>query len=93
MHKVRGSTWDAGDLIAGYKPRRPGRAHWERGGRPEYTVLLCVEPRKLGPRGAVVKPALSASIRATSWAACVRAIRGLGFTAPHLTAGEVRRGP
>lgn len=85
-HKSYGSVWKAGDLVAGWEPPRWPSEHGE------FSVLICVKPREVGPRGGVRAPAESATITARSWAAVCRAIQSLGFTRPTLTATEVRRG-
>lgn len=84
-HTLTGSVWKPGDLVAGFR-RLPFRK------APEYSVLLCVKAREVGPRGVVRAPAESVSITAPSWAACKRAIVAEGFVAPRLTATQVREG-
>lgn len=89
MRASHGSIWAAGELVAGC-----GRTQriWDIDKRDEYSILLCVEPRKIGPRGRVLQPARMADIRGRSWSSVCRAVRSLGFTAPKLTAAEVRKG-
>lgn len=86
IHKSRGCVWNVGDLIAGFRKRR---FSWDP---DNYSAVLCIEARELGPRGGVRKPARTAEIDGPSWASVQRAIAALGFTQPALTATEVRRG-
>ncbi len=77
-HEIAGSTWEPGDLIAGYI-------------RGKYTVMLCVTAKRTIPSGAEPFPADMAIIEATAWRAVCDAVQALGFTRPKLGASAVFR--
>lgn len=87
FHKSYGSVWKRGELIAGFE-----RNKFYRTDKGRYTVYLCVEPREVGPKGGLRKPARMAEIAGLTWASVCRAVQSLGFTRPRLTATEVREG-
>lgn len=88
FENLYGSVWNAGDLVASYDlPRWPATDQ-----RGRYSVVLCVKARVVDERGKVRKPARTAVITDTSWAAVCREVMALGFTRPHLTATQVRNG-
>jgi hypothetical protein len=65
-----GSVWEKGDAIYGQ----------EQDG--SWYAMVCVEPRRLGPKGGVRGPATMAEMKALTWKGIRDAFKRVGFRPP-----------
>lgn len=66
----RGSVWKQGDCI--YGPEKDGT----------WMAMVCIEPRRFGPRGGLREPARHATITAKTWRGIRHGFERIGFRPP-----------